>query len=164
MSKMSSKENISTRSPHTAGRGEKGFSPPAILCRSQLGREGTSPRHRASSTRMMPNKAGRYGQTDGGRMRDREARVHRCLQTGNYRQFYISARWPQRPPAALTGMNGRAVRPGWDQGQGWVTADAATEQGKRQLQAAGVGDSHAGWVSPGGRCVLTQEKGPLCCR
>jgi len=42
----------------------------------------------------------------------------------------------QRPPAALTGMDGRAARPG----------GTGTEQGKRQLQAAGEGETQAGSV------------------
>lgn len=163
-SKMSSKEKTSPPGPcawQTAAR--RVSLRHQTLCRGRLGREGTSPWCCASFTRMMmPNKVGRCGLTDGGGMRDEQrhgptAASNQAI-TGGFTPA-LSRPGAQRPPAALTGMNGRAARPGW--GRRWVPRDTETEQGKRQLWEGDEGENNA---DPGGRWVLVREKGPFCRR
>lgn len=124
------------------------------LCQGRLRREGTSPQHHASFTRMMPSKADRCGLTDSGRMRD-EQRCGLCSKVCG----------DTASNQAITGSFTSVIAsPEWAQGCSWVPSDTKTQQGKRQLQAAGEGERNAGWVSPGRYHTLTQGKGWFCCR
>lgn len=75
MSKMSSKEKESPTDPckvEMAGRGEMCFSSPANPLLRPDGKGEDLTTAPCSCTRMMPNKADRYGLTDSGRMRDKQ--------------------------------------------------------------------------------------------
>lgn len=130
MSKMSSKEKAS---PPGLCRGEMAGGGKYLSlhwqtqCQGRLGREGTSPQHHASFTRMMPSKADRCGLTDSGRMRD-EQRCGLCSKVcGDAASNQAIA---GSFTAAIAGTK-------WAQGHSWVPSDTKTQQGKMQLQAAG---------------------------
>lgn len=67
----------------------------------------------------------------------------------------------RRTPAALNRINGRAACARAGTGDGAGGTEMEREQGKSSCKQGDKEERNAGWVGPGGKCILIEEKGPF---